>query len=235
MMTLSKLGFTHVKRDDAEVDMVHEQTPFFDPVFRDKFDALVQWRRDVRRFKADLVDAAEIDQLIAQACLSPSVGNCQPWRFVLVNDPEMRAAVLDNFAHFNAEALAAYSSNRAALYARLKLAGLEAAPVQLAVFADPNTPYGHGLGRRTMPEMLQYSVVGAIQTLWLAARTRGLGVGWVSILDPELVNEALDVPATWRLIAYLCVGYPLEEHTDPELQRAGWQGRVDPAAFLFRR
>jgi 5,6-dimethylbenzimidazole synthase len=83
--------------------------------------------------------------------------------------------------------------------------------------------------------MLQYSVVGAIQTLWLAARTRGLGVGWVSILDPELVNEALDVPATWRLIAYLCVGYPLEEHTDPELQRAGWQGRVDPAAFLFRR
>ncbi|MBT5108124.1 MAG: 5,6-dimethylbenzimidazole synthase [Rhodospirillaceae bacterium] len=215
--------------------MTDKQAPLFDPAFREKFDALVQWRRDVRRFRTDPVDPAHVDQLVAQACLSPSVGNCQPWRFVLVEDPAMRAAVRDNFKRSNAEALSAYAEGRAALYARLKLAGLDDAPVQLAVFADPETPYGHGLGRRSMPEMLEYSVVGAVQTLWLAARTRGLGVGWVSILDPKPMNAALDAPKPWRLIAYLCIGYPMEEHTDPELERAGWQDRVDPAAFLFRR
>ena len=219
----------------AHDKMNDDQTPFFDPAFREKFDALVQWRRDVRRFKTDPVESALVDQRVAQACVWPSVGNCQPWRFVMVEDPTLRAAVRDNFTRSNAEALSAYVGDRAALYARLKLAGLDAAPVQLAVFADPETPYGHGLGRRSMPEMLAYSVVGAVQTLWLAARTQGLGVGWVSILDPDLMNAALDVPASWRLIAYLCVGYPLEEHTDPELERAGWQDRVDPAAFLFWR
>jgi 5,6-dimethylbenzimidazole synthase len=215
--------------------MSKSNKPVFDATFREKFDTLVQWRRDVRRFKTDPVDPSLLDRLIEQACLSPSVGNCQPWRFVLVSDPACRAGIRENFLRRNDDALSEYAGERAALYARLKLAGLDAAPVHLAVFADPETPYGHGLGRRTMPEMLQYSVVGAVQTFWLAARARGLGVGWVSILDPEAVNETLDAPAAWRLIAYLCVGFPQEEHEDPELARAGWQDRIDPSAFIFRR
>ena len=77
-----------------------------------------------------------------------------------------------------------------------------------------------------MPETLRYSVVAAVQSFWLAARARGLGVGWVSILDPDEVKHALEVPPAWTLIAYLCVGYPVEAHLDPELQRQGWQDRL---------
>ena len=84
--------------------------------------------------------------------------------------------------------------DRAALYARLKLAGLDDAPCQLAVFADRSTAQGAGLGRLTMPEALDYSVVNAIHTLWLAARAEGIGVGWVSILAPARIAEILDVP-----------------------------------------
>ena len=86
-----------------------------------------------------------------------------------------------------------------------------------------------------MPETLANSGVGAIQTLWLAARTQGIGVGWVSILDPTNVARALDVPDAWQFIAYLCVGYPEEEHTDPELVRHEWQARVDISKFMVER
>ena len=86
-----------------------------------------------------------------------------------------------------------------------------------------------------MPQNLAYSVVGAIQTLWLAARTHGVGIGWVSILDPNDVQALLEVPATWSLVAYLCLGYPEEEHLHPELERFGWQPRIDPATFLIQR
>ena len=94
---------------------------------------------------------------------------------------------------------------------------------------------GAGLGRRTMPEMLAYSVVGAVTTLWLAARAHGIGLGWVSILDPVAADRTLEVPETWRLVGYLCLGYPVEEHTDPELARAGWQARGDVDDFIFKR
>jgi 5,6-dimethylbenzimidazole synthase len=86
-----------------------------------------------------------------------------------------------------------------------------------------------------MPEMLPYSVVGAITTLWLAARARGIGVGWVSILEPAEVSRVLEVPDAWDLVAYLCVGYPEEVQLEPELQRAGWQRRVNVENFLLKR
>ena len=209
--------------------------PEFDDAFRAQLAALFAWRRDVRRFRSDPVDPALVAALLEQACLSPSVGNSQPWRFVLVEDAARRAAVTDNFRRANADALADYAGDRAVNYASLKLAGLVEAPVHLAVFADTETGRGHGLGRRTMPEMLAYSAVGAVQTLWLAARAAGLGVGWVSILDPAEAHAALDVPAGWKLVAYLCLGWPLEEHDDPELERANWQARGGLADFLVRR
>jgi 5,6-dimethylbenzimidazole synthase len=86
-----------------------------------------------------------------------------------------------------------------------------------------------------MPETLRYSVVVAIQTLWLAARSHGLGVGWVSILEPDVVTAALDLPGTWHLIAYLCMGWPEEQHLDPELERSGWQSGIEAARLTFRR
>ena len=92
----------------------------------------------------------------------------------------------------------------------------------------------HGLGRKTMPETLDYSVVAAVHTFWLCARAANLGVGWVSILDPAQVCRALEVPPAWKLIAYLCVGFPQEEHLDPELERHDWQARVVDNARVHR-
>lgn len=209
--------------------------PVFNTSFRERLDELFRWRRDVRRFRSDPVDPSLIERLLAQTCLSPSVGNSQPWRFVLVEDPARRAAIRENFLRCNRDALDDYEGERARLYASLKLAGLDKAPVQLAVFVDRGTGRGHGLGRRTMPEMLEYSVVTAVYTLWLAARAQGLGMGWVSILDPERVRQCLDVPAAWGLIAYLCIGYPEEEHLDPDLERSGWQDRIAPEEVILRR
>jgi len=134
-----------------------------------------------------------------------------------------RTAVRDSFTRCNADALAAQPAERAAVYARLKLAGLDDAPCHLAVFADANPTQGDGLGRATMPETAAYSVVMAVATLWLTARAAGLGVGWVSILDPALVKAALDVPADWQLIGYFCIGYPSAESDLPELARLGWE------------
>ncbi|MDD9918263.1 MAG: 5,6-dimethylbenzimidazole synthase [Rhodospirillaceae bacterium] len=215
--------------------MSDKRPPDFDDRFRDDLAHLFEWRRDVRRFLADPVDPDLIEVLLAQACLSPSVGNSQPWRFVLVEDKAKRAAIRANFLRENAAALEDYENERRRQYTSLKLAGLDKAPVQLAVFADRSTARGHGLGRRTMPEMLEYSAVAAVNTLWLAARAHGIGVGWVSIIDPQAVGETLAVPDDWRLIAYLCIGYPEAPHREPELQRAGWQDRGHLKDFLFRR
>jgi 5,6-dimethylbenzimidazole synthase len=212
-----------------------ETPPDFGPAFRAAFRDLVLWRRDVRRFRTDPLPDGTLEELIELAGHAPSVGNCQPWRFVIVERTERRELVRASFRRANAEALEGYAGETRALYARLKLEGLGTAPVQLAVYADETTGLGAGLGRQTMPEMLVYSVVGAVHTLWLGARARGVGLGWVSILEPEAVAEALDVPAGWHLVAYLCLGWPAEEHLDPELERAGWQARADHAAFILRR
>ncbi|MGH6829961.1 MAG: 5,6-dimethylbenzimidazole synthase [Methylocella sp.] len=209
--------------------------PIFDSAFRDRLAKLFAWRRDVRRFKPDPVPPPLIEELVRTAALAPSVGNSQPWRFVSVETLSAREAVVANFNACNAAALASYEGERAALYASLKLSGLREAPVHLAVFCDHATEAGFGLGRKTMPETLDYSVVAAIHTFWLSARTKNLGVGWVSILDPLELCRALDVPAEWKLIAYLCVGFPLEDHLDSELVRYDWQAHLVENERLHRR
>ena len=205
----------------------------FDAAFRAELLDLLRWRRDVRHFRPDPVDAALLEELLQIASLAPSVGLSQPWRFVTVDDPARRAVVRASFAACNAAALASQDRERAAAYARLKLAGLDQAPCHLAVFAERDPAQGHGLGRHSMPETTAYSAVMAIHTLWLAARAHGLGLGWVSILDPATVAAALDVPAEWGFIGYLCLGYPSADHAMPELERTGWERRG--AGTVLRR
>ncbi len=207
----------------------------FDEQFRARLRDLMVWRRDVRRFRTDPLPTGTLDRLIATACLAPSVGLSQPWRFVIVDSAERRRAVRDDFAACNAAALSAYAGEQAARYASLKLAGLDDAPVQLAVFADRATETGHGLGRRTMPETAEYSVVAAITAMWLAARAEGIGMGWVSILDPARVTAILDVPEAWRLVGYFCLGFPEAEHATPELERERWEERRPVDRFVLRR
>ncbi|MFZ3225762.1 MAG: 5,6-dimethylbenzimidazole synthase [Xanthobacteraceae bacterium] len=206
----------------------------FDHAFRARLRELLVWRRDVRRFRRDALPNGALETLIDLACLAPSVGLSQPWRFVIVKDPARRDAVRQNFATCNAQALAAQDSCRASNYARLKLAGLQEAPAHFAVFADRSTAQGHGLGRRTMPEMIEYSAVTAVHTIWLAARAQGIGMGWVSILDPAALAEILNVPTDWKFIGYFCLGYPQTDDTIPELEQAGWEQRR-PASIILRR
>jgi len=211
---------------------VNDLLPRFDEQFVSRFAELIRWRRDVRRFRRDPVSPELLKTVIYFSALSPSVGYSQPWRFICVRRPDLRLAVRANFLACNKDALADYTGERAELYARLKLAGLDEAPEHLVVFCDMQTQAGQGLGRRTMPEMLEYSAVIAVHTLWLAARAHGLGVGWVSILDPPEIKRILDVPDSWKLIAYLCIGYPEEEHADPELARHNWEQFQKPEILV---
>lgn len=207
----------------------------FDDGFRRQLRELFVWRRDVRHFRSDALPDGTVERLIETACLSPSVGLSQPWRFVTVDDAARRRAVIDDFRACNADALNCYSGERAGRYATLKLSGLEQAPSHLAVFADKASDIGHGLGRATMPETTEYSVVTAITAMWLAARAEGIGLGWVSILNPDRVHTILDVPQTWKFIAYLCIGYPEAECNRPELEQVKWEHRRGADEFTMRR
>ncbi|WP_135506054.1 5,6-dimethylbenzimidazole synthase [Roseovarius aestuariivivens] len=199
----------------------------FSPDFQSDLDRLMRWRRDVRRFRTDAVDEATLARCLEAIRLAPSVGLSEPWRVLRIEDPALRQAALDNFRAANDAALSGYDGDRAQTYATLKLSGMAEAPVQLAVFCDESTDKGAGLGAGTMPEMRRYSVVAAVTQFWLAARAAGLGVGWVSILDPDRLARDLNVPPDWALVAWLCVGWPEAESETPELQQAGWEDRSD--------
>jgi 5,6-dimethylbenzimidazole synthase len=205
------------------------QAPVFNETFYNELRLLLEWRRDVRCFCTDPLPDELVEELVGLASLGPSVGYSQPCRFVRVNDPKRRASVIESYERANRAALASYKGEDAELYARLKLAGLRESPVHLAAFCDCATSTGKGLGQQTMPQALQYSAVMAICIFWLVARARGVGVGWVSILEPEVVTHALDVPGSWELIGYLCVGYPRSDDDRPALMRVGWE-KCDPRA-----
>ncbi|MCL4104271.1 UNVERIFIED_CONTAM: hypothetical protein GTU68_035133, partial [Idotea baltica] len=192
-------------------------------------------RRDVRHFKTDPLPSGLLEELLERACLAPSVGNSQPWRFVKVDEPIRREKIIEDFEHCNSDALGDYEGERSKLYASLKLAGLQNAPVHLAIFTDTATLSGHGLGQKTMPEMLHYSTICMIMSLWLIARSRGVGIGWVSILNPRNVTGILDVPEDWELAAYLCIGYPENKDTTPELERLGWQAKDGSSRSVLAR
>src|SRR5580704_6416667 len=209
--------------------------PVFDDAFRSQLRELLAWRRDVRRFRPEALPAGTLARLLETASLAPSVGLSQPWRFVTVAQEARREAVREEFRTCNAQALATYAPDRASRYAALKLEGLREAPEQFAVFCDRATAVGHGLGRRTMPEMAEYSVVAAICTLWLAARAQGIGLGWISILDPARMAGLLDVPPDWRFIGYFCLGYPLKADDRPELERACWERRLKAQSSVLAR
>jgi 5,6-dimethylbenzimidazole synthase len=193
----------------------------------------INTRRDVRRgFVAEPLSDDVLHRLLSAAHAGPSVGLMQPSRFIVIRDFNMRRRIHDIFQQSNAEAATGYAGEQQKQYADLKLEGILEAPQNLCIVCDPHSPRGHKLGRQTMPETALYSTVCAIQNLWLAARAEGIGVGWVSILDPEKVRKALEIPAHLILVAYLCLGYVDSFAVEPDLERSGWQERVPLAAVL---
>lgn len=185
-------------------------------------------RRDVRRgFLDALLPDDLIGRLLAAAHSAPSVGLMQPSRFIVIRDYSIRRAVHQIFETANRRAADSYSGEQAERYSELKLEGILEAPQNLCVLCDRASERGHGLGRQTMPETAIYSTVCAIQNLWLAARSEGVGVGWVSILDPTRLCNLLNIPDRLTLVAYLCLGYVEGFASQPDLERFQWEKRVD--------
>lgn len=184
---------------------------------------VLTWRRDVRHFKTDPVDPDILAKLRATMDLAPSVGNARPWRVLQVEDTNKRAAIIADYKAANAKAAMLYSDGERDAYNALKLSGMQDAPVHLAIFTETAPTAGRGLGRQTMPETLAHSTVGAIYTLWLAARAENIGVGWVSIINPTQITAILDVPETWTLTGYLCLGHAEFQDDTPLLHQTGWQ------------
>lgn len=194
---------------------------------RDAVYRAIRARRDVRRGFVDRPLPDELLQrLLAAAHSAPSVGLMQPTRFIVIRDKAIRTAVHGIFEEANRKATEIYESEQQEQYASLKLEGILEAPQNLCIVCDTQNERGHKLGRQTMPETAVYSTVCAIQNLWLAARTEGVGVGWVSILDPARVRALLHIPDHVQLVAYLCLGYVDRFASEPELEQAGWEKRV---------
>jgi 5,6-dimethylbenzimidazole synthase len=207
----------------------------FSAAFQEELLRLFRLRRDVRRFRRDPLPEGAVLSLLEAAHTAPSVGLSQPWRFVRVLSEPARAAVIGSFERANAAASARYDDERGRLYRNLKLAGLRDAPEHLLVCCQVDPDQGHGLGRATLPGTLRDSVVCAIQNLWLAARARGMAIGWVSILDPEELREPLDLPPDWLWVGYLCLGWPETDDDHPELEARGWEHRRPLSEVLFTR
>lgn len=207
----------------------------FSAGFLREFDQLLRWRRDVRHFKQRAVPEPILQDLLHRASMAPSVGLSQPWRFIRVDDAARRQAIQREFERCNRAAHAEFPARDAEEYARLKLSGLQDAPHHIAVFFVPEPAQGRGLGRRTMPQTVEWSTVMAIYNFWLAATARGIGVGWVSILDPVTTGQILEVEPGWEMMAYLCVGYPSSPSETPELEEKNWAARhPDRSRWIYR-
>ncbi|MCT4607774.1 MAG: 5,6-dimethylbenzimidazole synthase [Pelagimonas sp.] len=195
---------------------------FFDSQ-RQALHEILRWRRDVRHFRRDPLPEDDLEQLRHAMDLAPSVGNARPWRVFRVQDPEVMTQARDIFQRCNEAAGDDYEGDRRAAYMKLKLAGMEDAPVQLAVFTETDPEEGHGLGRATMADTLVQSTAMSIYSLMLTARAMNIGVGMVSILDPGAIETLFDVPPGWRFASWLCIGYPQTMDDTPLLHRVGWQ------------
>ena len=207
-----------------------DKQPRFSGEFRDELVTLFKWRRSVRQFFTDPVPEELVESLLALMQFAPSVGNSQPWR--VVSDPRQRTNVFAAFDRADIKARERYSGERLATYDRLNLGGFKDAPVQLAIFTDMNPSAGHAQGRHTMPETLVHSTICAIHTLWLAARSHGLGLAWITSLEPSEIERIYAVPVAWRFTAYICLGWPREEQSLPELETSDWQKRSKVEDYL---
>lgn len=192
-------------------------------------------RRDVRsQFLPDAIPADVLARLLRAAHHAPSVGFMQPWDFIVIEDVQVRQSVKALYDIENERAAQHYADERASLYRRLKLEGIVDSPVNVCITCDRARGGPHVLGRNTMLEADLFSTCLAVQNLWLAARAEGVGVGWVSILDPAALASLLRLPEDVQPVAYLCLGYVSEFLPRPELETVGWRSRL-PLGDLAHR
>ncbi|MHA6344910.1 5,6-dimethylbenzimidazole synthase [Roseivivax sp. CAU 1761] len=195
----------------------------------------IETRRDVRgQFLPDPVEDALLMRLLAAAHHAPSVGLMQPWNFIVIRDPAVKARVQGAFARANDEAETRFEGRRRALYSQLKLEGIVQAPVNLCITCDRSRGGRVVLGRTHDRDTDLYSTACAVQNLWLAARAEGVGVGWVSIFRDGDLRDILGLPDHVVPLAYLCIGHVAELYEEPELQARGWGRRLKLADLVMQ-
>lgn len=194
---------------------------------KDGFYRAVYSRRDVRsRFKPDSIDKKVLTRILNAAHHAPSVGFSQPWNFILIKDPKTRQKIKNSFEEEKKRSSQLIKEPRKSKYLSFKLEGILDSPINVCVTYDPSRFGPFVIGRSSIPETGIYSVCCAVQNLWLAARTEGLGLGWVSILSNEVLKEVLEIPTHVVPVAYLCLGYVEEFATKPDLESEGWLPRL---------
>jgi 5,6-dimethylbenzimidazole synthase len=200
--------------------------PEFDDEARAAFYKIVARRRDIRTFQPGRQISLDVlERILEAAHQAPSVGYSQPWDFIIVRDVEVRRRIRQSFLRCREVEAARYLPERRAKYLAYRLEGIEDSALNICVTVDLRAPAEPTLGTTVQPQTLRWSTCCAVQNLWLAARAEGVGVGWVSILDPMIVSAELALPPGVELVAYLCVGYPLEFRDRPMLEETGWRPR----------
>jgi len=195
---------------------------------KEGFYKAIYSRRDVRsHFTAEPISNNTITKILHAAHHAPSVGFSQPWNFVLIKDNETKKNIKESFETEHKRAAELIDGSKRSEYLSFKLEGIMESPINICVTYDPTKFGPFVIGRTSIPEAGIYSVCCAIQNLWLAARTEGLGLGWVSILSNSILKEQLDLPEHVVPIAYLCLGHVTNFESKPDLERAGWLPRLD--------
>jgi 5,6-dimethylbenzimidazole synthase len=191
---------------------------------------VIRERRDMRHFRPDPVDPELLRRLLQAAHWAPSVGFMQPWRFIRITSPELRRQ-MHGLVEEERSRTAAALGEREDAFMRLKVEGiLDCGEVLVAALMDGREQ--HVFGRRTLPEMDLASVACALQNMWLAARAEGLGMGWVSLFDPDALGALLGMPPGARAIAIVCLGHVDQFYPKPMLEQEGWAERQPLAELL---
>jgi 5,6-dimethylbenzimidazole synthase len=198
---------------------------------KDAIYRVIAERRDMRHFRSEPVPAEILNRLLQAAHFAPSVGFMQPWRFIRITDNHLRQQI-HNLVEAERIATAQALAEREDEFMRLKVEGIRECG-ELLVVSLMNDRDKHLFGRRTLPEMDLASAACAIQNLWLAARAEGLGVGWVSLFEPEQLAKLLDMPSDAKPIAILCIGYVDEFYPRPMLETEGWASRENIEDLVF--
>ena len=210
-------------------DSEHE----FSPQKKQGLYEAVYKRRDIRHFNSKKVDPTALGRVLDAAHHAGSVGYMQPWNFMVIDDPQIKNKVAQNFKKANEQASLKFSNERQDLYNSLKLEGIEDAAINICVTSDRNRFGPNVLGRDTAIDTDLFSTCCAVQNLWLAARAEGLAVGWVSILSYDQLKEDLDIPDHVQPVAYLCVGHTEAFYPKPMLETKGWGKRLSVEKLIY--
>jgi 5,6-dimethylbenzimidazole synthase len=202
----------------------------FDKNDRDSLKNIITHRRDVRGnlFIKKKIKNKVLNNILKYTLHAPSVGFSQPWEIVIIKDKKIKKRVYKNFKKENKKASKYFGKK----YNKLKLEGIKESPINIAIYYKPSQE--KILGQTSQNKMGEYSVVCAIQNLWLIARAYNIGVGWVSILNPKKVNKILKVKDN-QLVAYLCMGYVKKFYKEPELLKREWAKRKDTKSLIKLR